>query len=116
MWFEPRTLSHDTRSVDVFAGAAGIERLRKMDLNAAGHGSGMNVGTRRSIGFDHDALRHQSDAHCSGHGFLARAVRSRTFWDPELMADRTFGAAAQGCGTPVFLQLVADADASLVDG
>ena len=82
-----------------------------VNVKAVGRRSGLNVGSIRPIESDHNALRHYDDAGCNGHGFLAPAVRSGTFWDPELMADRTFGAAAQGCGTPVFLRMASDTSA-----
>jgi len=44
--------------------------------------------------FRHNALCYCVDAPRSDDRFFAPAVTSRTFWDPELMADRTFGVVA----------------------
>jgi hypothetical protein len=98
--------------VSVSAGAAGIERLGMVDPRTGRRGARLNAGSIGPGRFDHDALGHRSDARCSDHGFLAQAVREWTFWDPEVMADRTFGAAPGGCGAPVIVRAAAHADAS----
>jgi hypothetical protein len=82
-----------------------------MDQSMGGRGARLNAGSVRPGRSDHNALCHRSDARCSDHGFLAQAVHAWTFWDPELMADRTIGAAPRGRGTPVVRRAAADADA-----
>jgi hypothetical protein len=83
-----------------------------VDPTTGGRSARLNAGSMCPVSFDHNALGHHSDAHCSDHGFLAQAVREWTFWDPEVMADRTIGAAPGGCGAPVIARAAAHADAS----